>query len=740
MKSKLEFVATCAYELESLLRDELISLGADVVKVDPGAVSFQGDLEVAYSACLWTRLANSILLPLVDCSITSDDDLYEQVLAITWSEHLFDDSTFSIQVAGQSDVIKNSHYAMLRTKDALVDWSAKNCSQRWNIDTDNADVTLHLFLRKDMVTLSLDLSGSSLHKRGYRAVTTEAPLKENISAAVVKYSTWVKDAANAELENKELPVLIDPMCGSGTLLIEAGLAYADIAPGLHRKYYGFKGWAGHDASLWETLVQQAQQRKADGLAKKWPQIVGFDADKEAVNASRINIKNAGLEKYIHVERATLAQLPDQKVLRFQKCTGHVVTNPPYGERLGDLPTARYLHQCIGRIAREALSGWQLTIVSGQSELLDAVGLTWDNHAKLYNGALSCQVRHFPIPDQEPGSEKPSFSVNLSTEINGDEEFSESAIAFVNRVKKNWKQRAKWARKQGIQCFRVYDADIPEFNLAVDVYNDVLHVQEYAPPKSIDEEKARERIQLALASLRKLFGLHRDKVFIKVRSKQKGSSQYEQREQKKKFSSVQEYGAHLLVNFTDYLDTGLFLDHRPLRLMIQEQSAGKRVLNCFSYTGSISVHAAKGGAKSVISVDTSKTYLDWARSNFALNGFDEEQHQFIQSDCGAWMKKTSEQFDLIILDPPTFSNSKKRLEVFDIQRDHVELILTAIRRLEPGGVLYFSNNFRRFKMDEEALAHLELKDITRNTIDLDYARNQKIHNCWTIQYKTKSTEA
>jgi 23S rRNA (guanine2445-N2)-methyltransferase / 23S rRNA (guanine2069-N7)-methyltransferase len=279
--------------------------------------------------------------------------------------------------------------------------------------------------------------------------------------------------------------------------------------------------------------------------------------------------------------------------------------------------------------------------------------------------------------------------------------------------------------------------MPEYAVAVDLYEQWLHVQEYQAPSSIDPDQAAKRLDEVMEALPEALDIPPGRIFLKVRRRQAGPSQYGKLDAGGELHEVREGNCRLLVNFTDYLDTGLFLDHRPTRLMIQQQAAGKRFLNLFGYTASATVHAARGGAAATVTVDMSRTYLDWARRNLALNGFREgAQHRLVQADCLAWLEKESERqterFDLIFLDPPTFSNSKGMEGTFDVQRDHVPLLRQAVRLLEKDGVLLFSNNYRRFKMDREALPELLIEDITAETIPQDFSRNPRIHNCWRVK--------
>ena len=308
--------------------------------------------------------------------------------------------------------------------------------------------------------------------------------------------------------------------------------------------------------------------------------------------------------------------------------------------------------------------------------------------------------------------------------------------FANRLQKNIKKIEKWAKQQALDAYRLYDADLPEYNLAVDRYGDHIVVQEYAAPKNIDENKARQRLLDAVNVTLKVTGVETNKLVLKVRQKQKGTNQYEKLANKGEYFYVNEYGAKLWVNLTDYLDTGLFLDHRLTRKMLGEMAQGKDFLNLFAYTGSATVHAALGGAKSTTTVDMSNTYLNWAEQNLLLNDIEGKQHKLIQADCLQWLEKCDCRFDLIFVDPPTFSNSKRMEASWDVQRDHIKLMTNLKRILRPNGTIVFSNNKRGFKMDFATLEELGFNAvlISHKTLPLDFERNKQIHNCWLITKK------
>ncbi len=305
--------------------------------------------------------------------------------------------------------------------------------------------------------------------------------------------------------------------------------------------------------------------------------------------------------------------------------------------------------------------------------------------------------------------------------------------LVNRLVKMDRHLLKWARRESVSCYRVYDADIPEFPLAIDRYEDCLHVSEYRRKHSLFPEEYRAWRVGCREAMAQALNVPPDKIFFKEREPQKGSQQYEKREDAGAAMIAHEAGLQFWVNLSDYLDTGLFLDHRPLRAKVREQCAGLDVLNLFAYTGSFTVYAAAGGARSTTTIDLSNTYLDWARRNLDINGLaDDQRHLFIRADVKAWLRqRPTSLYDLIILDPPTFSNSSAMYDILDTQRDHPELINGCLDRLRPGGLLYFSTNYRRFKLDAEAISCPNIQDISRQTIPPDF-RNDKIHYCFLLQ--------
>ena len=716
--------------MEGILANEIQALGGNNVQQKLAGVAFQGDLAMAYAACLWLRTASRILLLLGSFEVKSQQDLYIGIQNIDWSEHLNPDDSLAVTFSSKNNpAINNTHFGAQKVKDAIVDQMRTKFNQRPSVDTERPSIRINVYLHNDTAQLSLDLSGESSHKRGYRDINITAPIKENLAAAILLRAAWPEIA-------KQSGSLLDPMCGSGTLLVEGALIAGDIAPGLQRDYFGFLGWKQHDQTLWQSILDNALHRRDIGL-NQLPVIVGFDQDRRSVVAAIQHVENAGLSGKIHIEKRDISDASAAE--SWPK--GLIVCNPPYGERLGDEEQTAILYRQFGEVLKQRFIGWQAAMIIGNPELGFRLGIRSQKPITLFNGALECKLLRFKLEENnffEPKAKSQQERIEQISRRAQTEQPDNQAEMFANRLRKNLKKITKWIKLNQIHCYRLYDADLPEYAVAVDVYQGEkiwVNVQEYEPPKTIDPLKANQRLAGALKEIATVLEIPAEQVFLKIRRKQKNTDQYEKQGDSRRFHVVEEGGCKFWVNFEDYLDTGLFLDHRPVRLLIQQQAKDKRFLNLFAYTGSATVHAVIGGAVSSVTVDMSNTYLDWAKRNFDLNGI-RGDHKLVRADCLQWLNEQADakhkpQFDLIFLDPPTFSNSKKMDEVFDIQKDHVQLIHDAAALLAPGGKLYFSTNFRRFKMDQGALKNLLIEDISKAMIPEDFARDAKIHYCWKI---------
>jgi len=736
-----ECFATAPSGISELLKEELTQLGAENVKAQPRGVTFEGDLELLYRACLWSRLANRFYLTLVDAELKDQDSLPKLVKSINWQQHLSADGSFAVSFSGKGLGIDHTHYGALLIKDGVVDYFNDYFGERPSIDTTHPDIRIHGHLNRNHFTLSLDMTGYSLHQRGYReGHQVDAPLKENVAAAILMRAQWPEIAA-------EGGTLYDPMCGSATFLIEGAFMASDRAPALAKvNEMAFLHWKGHDAALWEGLVEEAEIRH-EKMKGELPAIYGSDISHRSLEVAYDALAAAELDEVVEIKQMSVAQ-----GRRWGDWTpGLVVTNPPYGERLSDETQVKQIYLQLGEFLRNEFQGWQAAVLTCHPELGMYLGIKAKRSHSFNNGAMECKLLRFEVA--EKWFRQPALKGGWQLPMQVVETFpdlveSEGAIMVANRIKKNLKRLKSWVKQQQIHAYRVYDADLPEYALAIDFYQTLeqgnwLVINEYAAPKTVNPAKAKKRLYEALAGLDRVFvgddEVPRTQRVYKVRERQKGSAQYEKQAEEQQFYTIIENGTKIRVNFTDYLDTGIFLDHRSVRQFVADLAKGKSLLNLFCYTATATVEAVVQGCKKSLSLDLSKTYLYWAQHNFWANKISEAQHRLQQEDVLKWLTTESvapsEQFDVIFLDPPSFSTSKRMDDVLDVQRDHVRLIEQAAALLKPAGTLIFSTNLRKFKLDQAALSErFQLEDLTRKTLPKDFQRNPKIHQVWQIKAK------
>jgi 23S rRNA (guanine2445-N2)-methyltransferase / 23S rRNA (guanine2069-N7)-methyltransferase len=719
--STFRFVASSPRGFGDLLARELRELGAADVRERALGVEFSGALAVAYRACLESRVASRVFLVVADFDAPTDAAFYEAVRAIDWRAHVDPSRTLACDFTGKHPEITHTRFGALRLKDAICDQLRDVTGGRPDIAPDRPAVRVHAHANGPKVTVSIDLSGEGLHRRGYRTQAGEAPLRENLAAGILLRAGWPQKCESAA-------EFLDPMCGSGTLVIEAGMIAANIAPGSRRHYFGFFGWPGHDRQAWDQL-------KRDTLAReRKPTLVlrGLDADASVLTAARENAARAGLEGLTFEPGRLAAARPKNPG------AGFLATNPPYGVRLEDRDGARALMKELGGVLREHFGGWDAVILSGSADAGLELGIRAERVHTVWNGALECRLLRLHVSED---TSKNLLHTGRTARIDESLADSPGSKMFGNRVAKNLKQLEKWAEREAVSCYRIYDADMPEYSFAIDRYREAeggrtwLYVQEYAAPKTIDPAAVQRRRNEALAALPGTTGITQDFIHLRQRRKTSRGEQYEKLGQQADFKLVEEGGLRFWVNFTDYLDTGLFLDHRITRARLREAAGRRRFLNLFAYTGSATVYAAAGRARQTTTVDMSATYLDWAQRNLAVNGFSGAHHELVQADCIAWLKDAvaeRRQYDLIFLDPPTFSNSKRMDDVLDVQRDHRALIDRCMALLAPGGKLVFSNNAQKFKLDAEIGQSYKVTDISRATLPKDFERNPRIHQCFELE--------
>jgi 23S rRNA (guanine2445-N2)-methyltransferase / 23S rRNA (guanine2069-N7)-methyltransferase len=719
MPERFGYFVPCPKGVEPLLADELRAIGVGGVRPQRSGVLFAGTVADGLRVLMWTRLGSRVLLKLGEVDASSADSLYAGVAEIGWEDHLRATGTLAVDATGVNDALRNTQFSAVRVKDAVADRFRDRFGRRPSVDVRSPDVRINLAVRADKATISIDLAVDPLHRRGYRepGVQVTAPMKETLAASLLVWAGWPKIA------EKGGP-LVDPMCGSGTIAIEAALMAGDVAPGLLRGEPAAARWLGFDAPAWSQLVTEAEARRA-ARADRIPPITASDFDTRAVAVARRCVQRAGLEDAVIVERRELSTVAAPA----GEAPGLVATNPPWGERLSDRRDLPDLYRALSEVLVTHFSGWRCVVASPDPALARALGIRQEGSQVLGTGKGAATVTLFDV------EREPEVARTLAP---GSEEFA-------NRLGKMAKHHGKWAKRTGVTCYRIYDADLPDFAVAVDLYQGAAaddgkrwaHVSEYAAPANIDEQAASARLESAVEVVADVLGMAPGDVFVKRRARQKGASQYERSADEGMRAVVAEAGLLFEVNLSSYLDTGLFLDHRDTRALVRDMSRGKRFLNLFAYTGSVSVYAAAGGAASTTTTDLSATYLDWAGRNMQLNGFEGAEHQRIQRDTSEFLaraRKREDVYDLVFCDPPTFSNSKRMSGTFDVQRDHASLIASIETVLAEKGVLVFSCNRRSFDLDERALADMGLSatDITAKTIPPDFSRRPNVHRCWVIE--------
>ena len=767
MGDPLEFYAVCPAGFEPIVSEELKSLSIKRTRPLKGGVAFFGRIEDGLRACLWLRSASRVLLVLDRVDACDADQLYASVRAFPWQDHIDPDSTIAISARGTNAELRNTQFTAMRVKDAICDELRARTGSRPEVSKHRPGVLINVSLHAKRATISLDLAGEPLHQRGYRleGETVQAPLKEALAAGMLLVSPWrrIVDDLRVGMLEPAGALFYDPFCGSGTLVLEAAMMATDMAPGILRDYWGFQGWKQFDQQLFDRLLAEADKRLEAGL-QRMPYLRGSDKDPRAIEIATQQASRIGLAQYLVFSVADCASM--DKTLETMGVAdvkrGCLAGNPPYGVRLmSDDLDLFYgaLQKGLAKLPKD----WSFTAITPDAHFDDYVGAIPLEEKPVYNGALETTIRTYLLSDVR---QQALQIVTLSGRDIEIPVLSDHPEQFAARLRKNAKVRRKWAQKHEVFAFRLYDADLPDYAVAIDLFMtceeirtqrsahtfDVpyLVVSEYQAPRSIDERKAYRRFEDAVRIAAALLEIPRTHVFTRLRKQDRGGKQYSFDKRQAKRVFTKESGLTFELDLASYLDVGLFLDHRITRQFIAAQAKDKDVLNLFAYTGSASVYAAAGGAKSVTTVDLSRTYLDWARRNMAHNGFTDTRYRFIRADVREWIRAEKDlrkskngqirRYDLIFVDPPTFSNSKSMgKRTWDIQRDHYYLLRDVSKLLRRGGVIIFSGNLRSFKLDVDALGELgfDVLDLTARTIPEDFARNAKIHFCYALQLRAIS---
>ncbi len=759
----MEFFATCPGGFEDLLTAELKMLGLSQVRKLRGQVSFEGDLKDAYTACLWSRLASRVIAVIDRIDTADSDELYESLQKIDWTEHIAPGKTIIVDAKGVNDNLRNTQFSAMRTKDAISDFLQTKAGWRPQVDIANPDLRIYLRINKNKATLGIDLSGEALFRRGYELgknrLKNIVPLRPDYACALLNFAGWYKRI------RRDHPTLIVPFVGAGTLCAEAVSQLQDRAPGLMRNSWGFDGWLKHDVDVWEKLVDEAE-RRAEASKDKTCHIITSDVRPSCEMYTKQMLGAAGLSAHMVHVADPFAKKAFTKVLHNVRNKPVCVANLSWINP-DDLPQEAKVLSLMSLMKGALPEETSLCTYSHDTLIDTTLGLEPEQTERVWAGNVEATMRSYTMVKTEPGLvvDCPDGAQVPCLVPTSDQ--------FASRLAKVYKQRRKWAQKEFVNCYRIYDQDLPDYAVAIDLYISVdekrrwLLINEYQAPREINPDVAKKRLIDILALAPHYLDVDPRDTHLRVRSHAKGGSQYtdggnlkrngrrggrdDRRDDRRKRNPlalepgaglVDENGLVFEVNFAEKLDTGLFLDHRDTRNMLREMmkdtKGSKRFLNLFAYTGTATCYAADGGAKYTTTVDLSGPYLGWARRNMARNGFEEKEHEFIQADVIAWVNEqrhTRNRWDLIFCDPPTFSNSSSmRSKSFDVQRDHAELLIDISRLLTREGTCIFSCNLRNFKPDLETLekAGVSLEDISAQTIPEDFKRNPKIHHCYVLK--------
>ena len=762
MSQELEFFATCPKGFEKLLAQELDGLRIKKVRPLGGQVAFYGSLADAYRVCLWSRLTSRVILVLDRVGAATSDALYEDLSHIAWEDHIGPHATIAVSAHGTNDQLRNTNFIAVRTKDAIVDRLAAKRGSRPMVNTLAPDVTIVVRVSRNRATIGIDLAGEALFKRsltGGRGPAREfAPLRLDYAAALLYLQAQTAASAPLFSPDAPLPALLFP--GAGALAQEAAGMALDVAPGILRARWGMTGWAGHDDDAWQDLLAEADERAEKGQER---QVTLYAADPrpKAKEAVLYTLRAGGL-------KADVQFLAASELLKHTEHFTGIVADLSWTKEEPTLQGSAY--STLGLFAGQAS-----TLLTSDTNTDTVLRATPSQTLSVYVGNSIATMRCYPAAIAEkagggeadataPASNSESTSVPAGPTVMVNNQpvsvLVPASDQFAARLAKVAKQRAKWARKNDVSCYRVYDADLPDYAVSIDIYKGAikpttwLQISEYAASKEIDPDLAKRRLLDVLALAPRILSVPSSNVNLRTRTRAKGGSQYSDEgsaadNSRKEMLLIDEGGLLFEVNFASRLDCGIFLDHRDTRAEIRElmKSAGaaKSFLNLFAYTGTATCYAADGGALHSTTVDLSKPSLEWAKRNMKRNGFDGEEHEFVQADVLSWiteMRHTKNRWNVIFCDVPTFSNSSRmRQSSFDVQRDHAELIIGISRLLTRGGVAIFSCNLRTFKPDVEKIqrAGVDIEDITSETIPEDFSRNQKIHHAYKISRKPRENE-
>lgn len=703
----MNFVSTCAAGLEDLVTDELTSFGAEISSSRKGEVRWSATLEAGYRTCLWSRFSSRLILVLSEFTIDTTDDLYEAATTITWEDHLSVDDSFAVDcVRTASGPVTNSMYGALRIKDGIVDRFRERHRIRPSVQTQRPNVRVYLQVHGTRALLGLDLSGEGLHRRGYRLDSGPAPLKENLAAAIMALSGW----------DGKFP-LIDPMCGSATLLIEAALMKADSAPGLGRSYFGLFGWRGHQKSVWDELVAEALDREASAREQKWPPLIGYDGNRSAIRAARKNIAQAGFADRILVAPQELHHLKNN----FGQA-GFLVCNPPYGERLSDSQSVKHLYRHMGDLFQDQFPGWKMALFTAAPDYADRFKLHLDKSVKIFNGPLVCRL--FSGSPRAASVPAALGEWQISKAVDQD-----SATELGNRLKKNHRKFHPWACDKKLDWYRLYDRDLPQFNVTIDVTPPRLHIREFPLPSGKDPRSAEERFREVTQTVRNLFAVSRDQVMVHRRvSSRKGQKN---RTYRSKQTEIREGKALFLLGGESDPETAFFPDQRFVRNYLGQVVDRGNFLSIFDTSGGSAISVALEGAITTTTLGVGARNVELLVNNFSRNGLHPDNHKAVTDSVMNWLKRGRRQFDLIYICFRKKQYRQTNSSVFKVGSDHRFLIDRSIASLSESGRLVVSSLLPNFELDPAVMDAYRCRTMSKKLVSPDLTRGARNFRCWEI---------
>lgn len=710
--SVFQFIAVSAPSLEEILTGELRALGIKGATTTGGS-RFSGSIGDAYRVCMWSRVAHRVLLSLDQFAAPTEDALFDGIRRTRWPDHLHAPASFAVRLRAEGARLSQSTALAERVKTTILRQYRELDRDPPRTDPRHPDMLVEVAVSASEARIAIDLSGGPLYPRIYRGAHAADPLFEGLAAALLLEADW------PELAAQGCP-FVDPMCASGVLAIEAAMIAADKAPGLLRTSWGFTKWPHHQPQAWQEIRDEAVDRATEGLLENL-EILAYDNDRAALESARSRHQDAGLDGRIQFRRREVAECmpPDAGDL------GLVATAPPWALMSTHDPEVLELYSHLGKLLRDRFQGWDAAVLVNRPELRKRLGLRAKNSKRLVCGRDFARLFHFRIDDES--------SALIHSEYVPRNRRTASAEALAQRIRTNLTSTARWRRREGISCFRVYANDLRDYPFIIDVYQGRQRYACIQPRGQPGEQAASFRMREVVSAVR-------DQLDIEARHCLcPGSDSPEQqaliRELGNELVEVREDGLRFLVRFGDCRYPGLPPVTRDVRRLLRKRSGHKHFLHLFCHAAAATVHAAKGGADSTTSIDIIGEHLAWADRNLSLNNLSRENHHLIESDLLSWLqqaRRAGKRFSLILLSPMQIHEQSPQGSGIDIQRDHGALLRAAVHLLEPFGQLFFTTDLPHFRLDTRQLGRSRVDDIARDTIPRDFFAYPGEHRCWLIR--------